>query len=210
MLTCDAENLVGSSIDELVAMDCRDSFWRMVHKVLGQQTQVATNERGSNAAKEGVEKASSGTVSGSDPNVVSVRSTEHGDLAYKKRAFEAKEKSSNEAGESVDDDAPPAAKQAKLDEDAELKSPPELLQQIQPAFRSKYVSTSGASSSLDSSMGKVKRKSPTSSESGYRESNDSPEDSNGRSSSVMSNEGMLGQKKRKYWQNPVPLIVSHS
>jgi hypothetical protein len=196
MLVYDTEDLIGSRFDNFVAMDCRDDFWKMVNKVHGSQT-VLAKESGRSAEKEVAKQESSRASSGSDPNVMSLRSTEPGGMAHKKRGFEAEPKSSTGVSESVDEsDVPPAAKQAKLEEDVELKSPPELLQQIRPALRPKYVSTSGASSSLDSSLGKVTRKSPTSSESGYRESNDSPEESNERSSSVMSNEDMNETQKK--------------
>ncbi|KAL7503185.1 hypothetical protein ACHAXN_001971 [Cyclotella atomus] len=204
MLVYDTEDLIGSRFDNFVAMDCRDDFWKMVNKVHGSQT-VLAKESGRSAEKEVAKQESSRASSGSDPNVMSLRSTEPGGMAHKKRGFEAEPKSSTGVSESVDEsDVPPAAKQAKLEEDVELKSPPELLQQIRPALRPKYVSTSGASSSLDSSLGKVTRKSPTSSESGYRESNDSPEESNERSSSVMSNEDMNEtQKKTLLRTNPL-------
>lgn len=192
MLMQEPEDLLGSNIDKFVALDSKDDLWKMVHKVLGEQTPVVAQERGS-VVKEDMKRASSGASSGSDPNVVSLKSLERGEMPYKKRTFDTKQKSSIDT--SADESIAPPAKQAKLSVSEEFKSPQETLHQVQPSLRSKHVSTSGASSSLDSSLGKVKRKSPTSSDSGYREGNDSPEESNERSSSAMSNEDVPTMQK---------------
>lgn len=212
MLMCEAEDLLGSNIDTITAIESREDLWKMIRKVLGEQSPAVARKRGQ-IGKEDKKRASSGASSGSDPNVVSLRSSERGKPPYKKRASETKYKSS--IGASVDESIAPLATQTRSSECTELKSPPEGFVKIQPSLRSEHVSTAGSLPSLDSSLGKLKRKSPTSSDSGYRESNYSPEESNERSSSTMSNEDVPSfQKKCKCpihpWSTMFERLFSHS
>jgi PAS domain S-box-containing protein len=247
-----AVELIGANIETFIAPDSRADLRRMIEDVVTAEEHAAMEEYsedtetgddvGNDANKSDnddgvvVEGSGGNNSSGSDPNVISSRSSE--------KSFPMLEVELN-SGEGVSDsssmkppfvrastgrDKAPPAKKAKVNvddvmeasvtannadaklsslryhkkddkkKDTDLKSPPEKLQQdqqLQPCLCRKHALAPRTSSSLtekqecqsssSESSGSKTKGQVNSSDSGYRQSNESPEDSNESSSSTMSN-----------------------
>lgn len=188
MLQFRPEALLGSSIGTIVASESVEEVWKLISIVGGVKRLRPSDNKTVKGDEVEMKEASTegGTCesSESDPNLVSLRSSERDEPPLKKQAVEMKGKSCAD-----DEDSLPPEEQIELDGKVEYK------QSLQPSSDSKQSSVSGALSLLDFSSSK-KRKSPDSSDSGYRESNDSLQDNEKSSSVAISNEDSSANKKR--------------
>ena len=188
MLQYESEALLGSSIDTIIAPESIEEVWKMISMVSGVK-RPSDDETGKEGEESEAEMKEASTEGGtfqsneSDPNLVSLRSSERDESPVKEQAV--KELHSDKKADK--EDSLPPEEQMKHDEKIRH-------QQLQAPSDSKQTSVSGALSLLDFSSGK-KRKSPDSSVFGYMESNDSSQDNEKPSSAAVSVEDSHKNKK---------------